>query len=285
MHSLNSFLVIRVNTKTLPTKLEHVEVFEQTVTSDFSLVNTRLAFGTQILLPNLNGEEDIENNPLNKNFNYKVVYNLKLDGKKAEKKRVKTKILKLNENNQYGNGMTKPLLTGCIKDDSDVSWTTLNMLLQKVNFEEKIGHFFVVDIVFGSKNASEKELAYNDIYPPIIEKQKIIHPCERSVYQSLEQYVEGTNDNPFAHRATKKAHLTMLKKNFLPTYLEHLVFVIKRAGWKVTKIHAHLEVADNFDKKIKKNKRRLNLIDYTKRKDEALRDQKIKSLMGLDEEL
>ena len=23
-------------------------------------------------------------------------------------------------------------------------------------------------------------------------------------------------------------------------YLEHLVFVIKRAGWKVTKIHAHL---------------------------------------------
>ena len=23
-------------------------------------------------------------------------------------------------------------------------------------------------------------------------------------------------------------------------YLEHLTFVIKRAGWKVTKIHAHL---------------------------------------------
>ena len=23
-------------------------------------------------------------------------------------------------------------------------------------------------------------------------------------------------------------------------YLEHLAFVIKRAGWKVTKIHAHL---------------------------------------------
>ena len=198
----------------------------------------------------------------------------------------------------------------------------------------------------------------------------------------------------------------MLKKKFLPMYLEHLAFVIKRAGWKVTKIHAHLtfeqkrfkekfilmnqksrqlsknniekdfyklmnnsnfgydcrnnldncefvpifdelkeityinryfnffdprvskfvtgdlirqqieetyndklikldkedkfyairlnslkaermsdlEAADNFDKNNKKNKRRLNLIDYTKRKDEALRDQKIKSLIDFDEE-
>ena len=32
----------------------------------------------------------------------------------------------------------------------------------------------------------------------------------------------------------------MLKKIFLTTYLEELAFVIKRAGWKVTKIHAHL---------------------------------------------
>ena len=31
-----------------------------------------------------------------------------------------------------------------------------------------------------------------------------------------------------------------LKKLFLPVYLEDLVFCIKRAGWKVTKIHSHL---------------------------------------------
>ena len=31
-----------------------------------------------------------------------------------------------------------------------------------------------------------------------------------------------------------------LKKFFLPAYLEDLAFCIKRAGWKVTKIHAHL---------------------------------------------
>ena len=45
-----------------------------------------------------------------------------------------------------------------------------------------------------------------------------------------------------------------------------------------------LEAADNFDKNNKKNKRRLNLIDYTKTKDEALRDQKVKSLIDFDEE-
>ena len=111
----------------LPTKLEHVETFEQTVTGGFSSLNTRLAFDTQILLPNLDHKTELENNPLNKDVNYKVVYNLKLDGKKAEKKRAITKILKL-KNNQYGHGMTKPLPTGCIKDDNDILWTTFNLL-------------------------------------------------------------------------------------------------------------------------------------------------------------
>ena len=41
------------------------------------------------------------------------------------KKRVITKILKLDENNQYGNGMTKPLPTGCIKDNDNISWRYL----------------------------------------------------------------------------------------------------------------------------------------------------------------
>ena len=186
----------------LPTKLDHVEIFEQTVTGGFGSVNTRLASDTQILLPNLDDKTNLENDPLNKDFNYEVVYKLKLDGKKAEKKRFITKILKLDENNQYGHGMAKPLPTGCIKDDSYSSWTTFNLLLEKVNFEDKIGHLFVVNIVFDSDNATEKELAYNEIYRPIIEKQTIIDPCERSVYQLVVQYFEGTNGNPLAYRGT-----------------------------------------------------------------------------------
>ena len=119
-------------------------------------MNTGLAFDTQVSLPNLDDKTNLENNPPNKDFNYKVVYNLKLDGKKAEKKGVITKILKLDENNQYSHGMTKPLPNGSIIDDSDISWELFNLLLEKVSFEDKIGHFFVVDTVFDSKNVTEK---------------------------------------------------------------------------------------------------------------------------------
>ena len=45
---------------------------------------------------------------------------------------------------------------------------------------------------------------------------------------------------PKAYRSTAKAHANVFKKNFLPIYLEDLVFRIKRAGWKVTKIHSHI---------------------------------------------
>ena len=90
------------------------------------------------------------------------------------------------------------------------------------------------------KNATKRHLVYNEIYPPIIEKKKIIDPCQRSVFQLLELYKEGDNDNPLAYRATRKAHATVLKKKIIPMYLEHLAFVIKTAGWKVIKIHAHL---------------------------------------------
>ena len=42
---------------------------------------------------------------MNKDFNYKIVYNLQMNNQKS-KKRVITKILKFDENNQYGNGKT-----------------------------------------------------------------------------------------------------------------------------------------------------------------------------------
>ena len=206
----------------LPTKYEHVEIFEETVIGGFSCVNARLAFDSQILLPNLTDKIDLENNPMNKNFNYKVVYNLNINNEKV-KKRVITKILKLNENNQYGNGMTKPLPTGCIKDDNDISWETFNFLLESVSFEDKIEHLYIVDIEFDFKNVTEREYVYNEIYPPIIEKQKTIDPCERSVFQLLEQFVRGEKGSK-SYQATAKAHANLFKKMFLPMHLEDLVF-------------------------------------------------------------
>ena len=94
--------------------------------------------------------------------------------------------MKLDENNQYGNPMTKPLPTGCIKDDKDISWETFSFLLESVSFEDKIGHLYIVDTEFDVKNPTEREYAYNEIYLAMIEKQKTIDPCKRSIFQLLE---------------------------------------------------------------------------------------------------
>ena len=86
------------------------------------------------------------------------------------KKRVITKILKSDENNQYGFGMTKPLPTGCIKQNLDTSWRTSNLLLQNVSLDDQIGHLYMVDIEFDHNKATEKQLVCNEIYPTIIKK-------------------------------------------------------------------------------------------------------------------
>ena len=117
----------------LPTKYDHVGIFGETVIGGFSCVNTRLAFDSQILLPDLKIKNYLENNSINKGFNYKVFYNLKMNIEKV-KKRVITKTLKLDENNHYGNGMTKPLPTGCIKDNDDISWETFNFFIRERYF-------------------------------------------------------------------------------------------------------------------------------------------------------
>ena len=80
----------------LPTCAEHVELFEKTLIGSFSSINTPLAFDTNVLLPN---------NVSGKRKDLKVIYKLNINGEK-QKKRSVSKILKMNENNQYGNAMT-----------------------------------------------------------------------------------------------------------------------------------------------------------------------------------
>ena len=140
-----------------PTNADHQEIFEQTVSGGFSCVNTRLAFDTSILLPQKqDGSRD---------NNWKVIYAIN-----KTNKRIISKILKLDENNQYGHAMTKALPTGCIKKDLNLSWKTFNLLLESVSLEDKIGHLYIVDIKFDYKNATERQIVYNEIYPPIVEK-------------------------------------------------------------------------------------------------------------------
>ena len=106
----------------LPTDGEHVRVFEKTQIGGFNCVNTRLAFDTQI--------------SLNDKRNEKVLFNLEIDGKK-QTKRISTKILKMDENNQYGQKMTKPLPYGCIKKQEHLPHLLdFNKILDKFSHED-----------------------------------------------------------------------------------------------------------------------------------------------------
>ena len=159
--------------------------------------------------------------------------------KHLKKKRILTKIIKFDENNQYGFAMKKPMPTGCIKENNSPTWLEFNLLLEKVSLEDPIGHLFVVDIEFDEKNATRKQYMYNEIFPPIIEKQKILDANERSLFQLLELFDKTNNGKPKSYRCTAKLHATMFPKKFIPLYLEDLRFLIKRAGWVVTKLYSH----------------------------------------------
>ena len=92
-----------------------------------------------------------------KDYNYKVSYNLKLDREeKYSTKRVISKILKLDESNKYGYAITKPMPTGSIKKKVP-SWREFNLLLETADLDDSIGHFFLVDIFFDYKSATQKQ--------------------------------------------------------------------------------------------------------------------------------
>ena len=118
-------------------------MFEQTLIGGFSCVNTRLGFHSKILLP-----KDAKNEPKeNLKFVYKIINKEK---NISEDKRVVTKILEMDENNKYGNAITKPLPIGSIKKSKNVpSMREFDlMIIQGILNEDKIGHLFVVNIEF-----------------------------------------------------------------------------------------------------------------------------------------
>ena len=234
----------------LPTDNVQMEIFEKTVCGGYSSVNNRLSFDTELLMPNLS-KADYDINPnLFKRDDLKLGYMLKLNNYSGyERKRVITKIVKFDENNQYGCAMTRPMPTGCIKQNTSPSWATFNLLLEKVSLDDKIGHLFVVDIEFDFKNASPRQLIYNEIFPPIIEKKKIMDANERSLFQLLELFSKNEQDKPRSYVCTAKSHATLLPKTCIPLYIEDLRFLIKRAGWKVTKLYSHFTFEQDTFKK------------------------------------
>lgn len=113
----------------------------------------------------------------------KVIIELNIDRKKQQK-RFSSKILKMGENNQCRQAMTKPLPYGCIKKQDKVpSMTEFNKILDSISHNDTIGHLFTVDIKFHDIN--KRALLFNEIYPPIFQKNKKINPFERCALQLM----------------------------------------------------------------------------------------------------
>ena len=128
----------------LQTGAEDVLLFERTRIGGFSCVNTRLNFDFQILLPK-NGRDKNQ-----------LIYSLE------NQKKISTKIQKIDENNKYGNAMTKPLPYSCIKKASKIpSLLEFNKILDRISDTGNIGHLFIVDIKFHNKN--EKRMLFNEL--------------------------------------------------------------------------------------------------------------------------
>ena len=147
----------------------------------------------------------------------------------------------MDKNNQYGQEMTKSLPPGCIKEKKKApSWKDFKILIEKVSIDDKIGHLFVADIFFDENKASKIKLMYSEIYTPLFKKKKVLDLSQRSVFQLLEANRKNKDENRLnSYKCNRETKTTKGKKILIPLYLEHIRFLVKRAGPTVTKIHSH----------------------------------------------
>ena len=83
----------------------------------------------------------------------------------------------------------------------------------------------------------------------------------------------------------------LIKQDIEKKYNNKLIKLDKEDKFYVIKLNtinyqrlSDLEAAENFEKKEKKKKVRLNLVNFSERKSEALRNQKVEALIDFDEE-
>ena len=188
---------------------------------------------------------------------------------KDKKKRIVSKILKMDENNQYGNAMTKLLPYGCIKKEKEIpDLQKFILILQDLSPGNKIGHLFVVDIVFDKNNVDEKKLLFNEIYTPLFEKKMLIKPLERSVLQLQSIMSKHDTGALKTFKCNEKTKSTM-KKGFSPLYAEHFHFLVTKASWLVTKMHTHYTFEQS---KFKKDFVEMNQVSRQKAKAKIEKD-------------
>ena len=123
----------------------------------------------------------------------------------------------------------------------------LESLLSNVTLQDKLGRLFVVDIVFDKIN--KKTLLFNELYPPIFEKNKKIESHERSCTQIMCVLNMTSKGKMSTLQQTPKTQATLKRKSFIPLYAEDLYFLTTKMGWTVTKIYEHYTFRQDTFKK------------------------------------
>ena len=109
----------------------------------------------------------------------------------------------------------------CIKKQKKTTLLKFNKILDKISHDEKIGHFFVVDITFYKK-------ILRRYYSMKFTRQSLKKPFERSTLKLmtvLNRNKEKDTINRFAYNS--KTHSTLREKKFIPLCAEDLYFLSK----------------------------------------------------------
>ena len=193
----------------LPTPAKLVEMFYRMLIGGFSCVNTCWAFNSKILLSK-------------KKLN--LIYKIRNPETNIYKyKRFVSKVLKVDENNQYGNAMTKPLPTSIIKRMKKIpSYIELDLIIQTISDEDKIGYIFFVDNEFNTK-----------YWRLFLERKKCFR--RRFVFQLFD--ATKLNDKGTLNQDNGQNTLSNEPKKIITLYAEHLHFLLNRCGRFVTRIY------------------------------------------------
>ena len=125
----------------------------------------------------------------------KPTYNIRLDGEDQSKKEgFFSKIFILDENNQYGFAMTKPLPIGVFKKEEHLDMDILNNSVKHFDPKAKVDEIFIGDIEFTAYYDAHKKM-YNEVYPCIFEPKTKVSIDRKSVYQLLSNMRMGKKEN------------------------------------------------------------------------------------------
>ena len=145
--------------------------------------------------------------------------------KSIKKNRVITKILKLDENNHYGYGMTKPLPTGCIKKTltyigglficcckmlvfiirlANFMWLILNLVILKPQKNKQFIVTFNLQLLKSKRLLIHAKGQYISCLNNILQQKRKIHNHTEQLKKLMQRYSKKNSTNVF--RATSFCH-------------------------------------------------------------------------------